>query len=346
MKITVENLITIYENALTSKPNNHLVYNRLAELYYARGNFAAAFDVYQKALQLQPEFQISNENIKLHFLNFQNITKKESSELYKWAILDIELVSNDLDSIDLLYMSDLDGILIKNVFSTKEIETAREHIESLSSEFEPVIYGESLGLSIMEAKNDLKEYFQKAYNFRLQLNQIFADEFETRIFDVFNNLHSLKNIKLLDRKNHDICIPAQIRIVYPGKGGLKAHTDNEVFEKYQVYKHFNEIQKDVDILSYFIVIDKPEKGGELVLYDLLREQTTLSMKQDFYSCQRDNFLDNLRKQYINPDIGDMVIFNGGRIWHKVADFDGDKNRITVGGFLLSSQDNQTIYCVT
>jgi len=346
MKITKDNLIAIYENALTSKPNNHLVYNRLAELYYARGNFAAAFNVYQRALQLQPEFQISNENIKQHFLNFQNIAKKETCELYKWNILDIKSLDNGLNTIDLLYTDELDGILIKNVFSTKEIETAREHIKSLSSEFEEIIYGKSLGLSIMEAKNDLNEYFQKASNFRLQLNQIFADEFETRIFDIFNSLHSFKNIKLLDRRNDDICIPAQIRIVHPAKGGLKAHTDNEVFEKYQVYKHFKEIKKDVNILSYFIVIDKPEKGGELVLYDLLREQTTLSMKQDFYSCQRDNFLDNFRKQYINPDIGDMVIFNGGRIWHKVADFDGDKNRITVGGFLLSSQDNQTIYCVT
>ncbi len=346
MGIKIENLIAIYESALISKPNNHLVYNRLAELYYARGNFTDAFDIYQKALQLQPEFKISNENIKQHFVNFQNITEKETCELYKWNILDIQSLDNGLDSIDLLYTDELDGILIKNVFSTKEIEIARKHIESLLPEFEQIIYGEKFGFSLMEATNDLNEYFQKASDFRLQLNQIFADEFETRIFNIFNHLHSLKNIKLLDRKNDDICIPAQIRIVHPGKGGLKAHTDNEVFEKYQVYNHLKEIKKDVDILSYFIVIDKPDKGGELVLYDLLREQTTLSMKQDFYSCQRDSFLDNFRKQYINPEIGDMVIFNGGRIWHKVADFDGDKNRITVGGFLLSSQDNQKIYCVT
>jgi tetratricopeptide (TPR) repeat protein len=346
MKVTVENLIAIYENALISKPNNHLVYNRLAELYYARGNFAAAFEVYQRALQLQPEFQISNENIKQHFVNFQNTTKKESSELYKWTILDIESVSNDLDSIDLLYMSDLDGIIIKNVFSSKEIETAKKHIESLSSEFEKIIYGEKLGFSILEATNDLNEFFQKASDSRLLLNKIFVDDFEKRIFNIFNSLHSLKNVKLLERKNNQICIPASIRIFHPNIGGLPAHTDNVVFEKCGVYNHFQEIKKDVDILSYFIVIDKPEKGGELVLYDLLREQTTTSMKKLLNNYQRDNFLESFRKQYINPDIGDMVLFNGGRIWHKIADFDGDKNRITVGGILARSQDNQTIYCVS
>ncbi|MGB3649795.1 MAG: tetratricopeptide repeat protein [Rivularia sp. (in: cyanobacteria)] len=346
MEITVENLIAIYENALTSKPNNDLVYNRLAELYYAKGNFAAAFDVYHRALKLQPEFKISNENIKLHFLNFQNITKKENSELYKWTILDIESVSNDLDSIDLLYMSDLDGIIIKNVFSSKEIETAKKHIESLSSEYEQRFFGEKLGLSIIEVTTDLDDYYQKASDFRLLLNQIFVDEFEKRILNIFNSLHSLKSIKLLERKNNQICIPASIRIFHPNKGGLPAHTDNAVFENFGVYNHFKEIKKDVDILSYFIVIDKPETGGELVLYDLLREQTTTSMKKMLNSCQKDNFLDSLRKQYINPDIGDMVIFNSGRIWHKIADFDGDKNRITVGGILAHSQDNQTIYCVS
>ena len=346
MKITVENLIAIYENALTSKPNNDLVHNRLAELYYARENFAAAFNVYQRALQLQAEFQISNENIKQHFLNFQNIAEKETCELYKWTILDIESVNNDLDSIDLLYMSDLDGIIIKNVFSTKEIETAKKHIESLSPEFEQTFFGEKLGSSIIEATTDLDKFFQKASDFRLLLNQIFADNFENRILNVFNSFHSLKNVKLLERKNNQICIPASIRIFYPNKGGLPAHTDNAVFENYGVYNHFKEIKKHVDILSYFIVIDKPEKGGELVLYDLLREQTTTSMKKLLNSCQKDNFLDSFRKQYINPDIGDMVIFNSGRIWHKIADFDGDKNRITVGGILARSQDNQTIYCVS
>ena len=42
-------------------------------------------------------------------------------------------------SIDLLYTDELDGILIKNVFSTKAIEAARKHVESISSKFERII---------------------------------------------------------------------------------------------------------------------------------------------------------------------------------------------------------------
>ncbi|MGB3653517.1 MAG: tetratricopeptide repeat protein [Rivularia sp. (in: cyanobacteria)] len=357
-----DDAIVSYQTALQFHPENFEIYLELAKTFEKQNQYEQAINSYRQAIELNPDNALAYkslgdilaENGQLseattsyrRALQLQNITKTKSSELYKWNILDIQSLDNGLDSIDLLHTDELDGILIKNVFSTKEIETVREHIKSLSSEFEQTIYGERLGLSIMEVKNDLNEYFQKASNFRLQLNKIFANEFERRIFNVFNHLHSLKNIKLLERENGEICIPAQIRIMHPGKGSLKAHIGNEVFVRHQVYDHLKQIKKDVDTLSYFIVIDKPEKGGELVLYDFLREQTTLSMKQHFYSCQLDNFLDNFRKQYISPDIGDMVIFNGGRIWHKVANFDGDKNRITVGGFLAYSQDNQTIYCIS
>jgi tetratricopeptide (TPR) repeat protein len=346
MEIKRENLIAIYEQALVSKPSNPSVYSQLAKLYYAQGNFKAALDTYQMGLQLQPELKAPDETIKqLYLANSKNINDKENSELYKWITLDTESVNKGSGSIDLLYAGELSGILIKKVFSTSEIETAKKNIESLEIEYHNTSYGVNFGFSLTHIKDDLNEYFQKASDFRVQLSKIFTNLFEQRIFETFNNLCNLRNIKLLERTNNSICTPAQIRIVHPNKQGIKAHTDNEVFEKRQIYQHLKEIRKDIDILSYFIVIGKPEKGGELILYDLLREQTTSSMKQNFYSCQLDSFLDNFRKQYINPDIGDMVIFNGGRIWHKVADFDGDKNRITVGGFLAHSQDNHTVYCL-
>jgi len=345
MEIKRENLIAIYEQALVSKPNNPLVYSQLAKLYYSQGNFEAALDRYEKVLQLQLELTVPDETIKQLYLASKNINDKENSELYQWITLDIESVNKGSDSIDLLYAGDLSGILIKKVFSTSEIETAKKSIESLETEYHNTSYGVNIGCSLMQIKNDLNEYFQKTSEFRVQLRKIFTNSFEQRIFEIFNNLCNLRNIKLLEGENDRIYNPAQIRVVHPNKQGIKAHTGNETFEKRQIYGHLKGIKKDVDILSYFVVIGKPEKGGELILYDFLSQPTTPSMKQNFYSCQLDSFLDNFRKQYINPDIGDMVIFNGGRIWHKVADFDGDKNRITIGGFFAHSQDNETVYCL-
>ena len=69
MEIKRENLIAIYEQALVSKPNNPLVYSQLAKLYYAQGNFEAALDRYEKALQLQPELTVPDETIKQLYSN-------------------------------------------------------------------------------------------------------------------------------------------------------------------------------------------------------------------------------------------------------------------------------------
>ena len=240
MEIKRENLIAIYEQALVSKPNNPLVYSQLAKLYYSQGDFEAALDRYEKALQLQPELTVPDETIKQLYLASKNINDKENSELYKWITLDIESVNKGSDSIDLLYAGDLSGILIKNVFSTSEIETAKKNIESLETEYHKTSYGVNIGSSLTQRKNNLNEYFQKTSDFRVQLGKIFTNLFEQRVFEAFNNLCNLRNIKLLERTNNSIYNPAQIRIVHPNKGGIKAHTDNEVFEKRQIYGHLRD----------------------------------------------------------------------------------------------------------
>ena len=43
-------------------------------------------------------------------------------------------------------------------------------------------------------------------------------------------------------------------------------------------------------------------------------------------------------QKIKPKPGELLIFNGGHIWHKVEDIKGKSDRITVGGFMDMSAD--------
>lgn len=41
---------------------------------------------------------------------------------------------------------------------------------------------------------------------------------------------------------------------------------------------------------------------------------------------------------IKPEVGDLIVFNGGQVWHKVNDVIGTKDRVTFGGFLGRSLD--------
>ena len=43
-------------------------------------------------------------------------------------------------------------------------------------------------------------------------------------------------------------------------------------------------------------------------------------------------------QKIKPKPGDLLIFNGGSIWHKVEEIKGKSDRITFAGFLDMNKD--------
>ncbi|MEH2424172.1 MAG: hypothetical protein V7K48_25670 [Nostoc sp.] len=345
MEIKAEQIIPIYEKALTNKPNNLLIYSQLIELYYFQSNLEAVIETYQKALRIKPEFEVFNDAIK-RLLLAQTHEQSNESELYKWLITDTESVTHHPDAINLICNDKLDGILIKQVFSIEEMDNAKKRIEKIKYRTKTTTSWETIGASVTSVKGELDHYFEQSFSFSLQLKDIFEYNLESRVFSILNKLSKTHTLELAKANSGKAFIPAQIRILHPNGGGYKAHTEHELFEFHQLYEHLKPIVKQFDIFSYFLVIDKPEVGGELILYDCLSEQTTSVMKQNFYTDKLDAYLEKFRKQIINSDIGDMVIFNAGRIWHKVADFDGEKQRITVGGFLACCQENQKIFCLT
>ncbi|MEA5622970.1 tetratricopeptide repeat protein [Nostoc sp. UHCC 0251] len=345
MEIKLEQLVKFYERALINKPNNPQIYSQLSELYYAQGDLAAAIEAYQKAVQIQPDLEASNNTIQ-RLLLAQNQTQNNDSKLYNWITTDIESVACYPDVIENICIGKIDGILIKQVFSIKEMERVKEQIITLKNRTKTTLSWELIGESLTNIKGEIKHYYEQCFIFNLQLKEIFENNFEPRVLSVFNAISKIQTLELAKQNSEKAFIPAQIRILYPNSGGYKAHTEHELFEFYHLYEHLKPVVQQFDILSYFLVIDKPEVGGELILYDFLSKQTTSVMKKNFYTDKLDEYLEKFRKQIINPNIGDMVIFNGGRIWHKVADFDGEKQRISVGGLLACCQETQKIFCLT
>ena len=178
---------------------------------------------------------------------------------------------------------------------------------------------------------------------RAELNDIFESNFEARIETVFSNLSGGRTVELARENPDRTYVLATIRILHPHKNGLAAHTGNALTESYDAHEHLQSIVKLTNSLSYFIIIDKPERGGKLVLYDLLWEQTTADQKKLFATARVDKFLSNYRQRSFAPEIGDMILFNGGRIWPGVSNIQGNKIRITIGGFMGISKDDLQVF---
>lgn len=251
----------------------------------------------------------------------------------KWLTFDAELASNYPDGINQINQGEIDGMLLLGVFSKAEMLEVKYRLESESNNLETVRYGTTLGCVLMAAGSDKERYFQGADSFREKLKTLFNTSFEARVEAILTKISGGRKVEIARENDERVYTPATVRFVYPNRGGMVPHKNNDFLEN-SYYDHLNQIAKMVDALSYFIIIDKPEAGGDLVLYDLPPEESmTLTENLDLEKCP---------KTYIPPDIGDMIIFHGGNIVHQITDVNGDKTRITIGGFLAMSKDEQKV----
>ncbi len=263
----------------------------------------------------------------------KNATKTELTT-NKWLTFNAELANNYPDGINQIYEGKINGMLLKGVFSQAEMLEVKQKLENENDEMETVRYGTTLGCVVMAAGNDLDRYFQSAASFKSKLKRLFNTSFEAKVEGILSQMSGERKVELVRENDERVYTPATVRFVYPNRGGMTAHKNNDFLDK-PYYNHLNQIAKMVNAMSYFIIIEKAEEGGDLLLYDLSEEQEMTPTK--------DLDLESYSKTYITPDVGDMILFHGGNIVHQITDVKGFKPRITIGGFLAISQDDKKVF---
>lgn len=249
----------------------------------------------------------------------------------KWLSFDADSASNYPDGINQIYQGEIDGMLLKGVFSKTKMLEVKQKLESESDDLETVRYGTTLGCVLMAAGSDIERYFKSADSFRAKLNKLFNNSFEARVEGILSKMSGGRKVEVARENDERLYTPATVRFVYPNRGGMAAHKNNDFLDK-PYYNHLKQVAKMINALSYFIVIEKAEEGGDLLLYDLSEKQSM--------TFTNDLDLESYSKTYITPDVGDMIVFHGGNIVHQITDVKGDRTRITIGGFLAMSKDEQ------
>jgi hypothetical protein len=158
--------------------------------------------------------------------------------------------------------------------------------------------------------------------------------------------YSVKTPSLCNNK-HTV-VPATFRFFTPEKGGLYVHCGHLFQNQSPVFYEAVEPMSQDFQLSFFFVLQNPVEGGELTLYDMLwnRVNGKDCPENNEFVLDKDGskvFLDAVDSVKIRPSVGDVLIFNGGAIWHRVEEFKGPISRITLGGFMNFSQDGTTCF---
>ena len=271
----------------------------------------------------------------------------------------IELPFSSIDKVgDLVHQIKskvIAGFIIKDVFTANEVNGIKNFLETLTEEeFMPTPSGKIFPAPfavITDIEERLDAYYSKLDLFIKYKNnkeeiKVLTDKIDLFFKNVSKNYSvSIPINKIKDKE----VAPGTFRIFYPNMGGLHVHCGN-LFQAQSMF-YYSLIKNDIDMndqLSYFVVLQQPNEGGELTIYDMMWEQVKRKESpenNEFVIDDQNNpiYVKDLKSFAVKPKAGDILVFSGGPIWHRVEDIKGSVPRITFGGFLNFSKDNKELY---
>lgn len=270
--------------------------------------------------------QLKNKLEDFYLTHFDKFFKHE----FDFSYLDFNALKDYKYSLEDIYEGKTDGIVIKNVLSKAEVERILQSVKSLKEDIYTIRFGNTYGHTLSDSNDEA--YFKLASHFVPKLRALMGNEVFERINSCFEILSKNKKAAIAQHANGQDFLPATIRMLQPGKGGLPIHCEKATTTDIDpISKGVKAAFHSANIISYFIVLQNTEKGGSLIIFD----DNTYEVGKGLKSVKQLLFKPG---QKIKPEPGDMLIFNGGSIWHKVEDIKGKSERITYAGFLDMSAD--------
>jgi hypothetical protein len=281
---------------------------------------------------------ISGENIFFNFIELPYDNLAESRHL-----------------ISQLKSGEIHGFVMKDVFKPHEIAEIKNILSRLTDE--QVLATPSGRLFpapfaiITDAQERLDTYYDKLNKLYTLMGKEPALKSALEKLDLFfkavggDYQVKVPSIKL----RHTPVSVGTFRMFHPHQGGLHVHCGNLFQAQSEFY--YSLIEEDIDKndqLSYFLLIQEAESGGELTIYDMLWKDVKRKISQEENNSVIDDndniiYLKNVPSFAVKPLPGDILVFAGGPIWHRVEDIKGSISRITLGGFLNFSKDGKEIY---
>jgi hypothetical protein len=201
----------------------------------------------------------------------------------------------------------------------------------------------------MTLERDEQRYFAAAASFRAGCRVLFEGlpDFEERMTEVFGAVAGGRQVRIPPGPGGASYAPATIRVLSEGLE-IGIHADSD-FIHLPLSRQVAEYADVSSQLSYFVTLRVPEDGGELVVYGLeWSDVQELRTERDSGSpgCQTNKVLSLLEQcdsMTFKPGPGDLLLFDGGRYYHRVTHIRGPRARITIGGFLVVSTDDRVVY---
>lgn len=277
-----------------------------------------------------------------------------NKNLYNFKILEkgqSQLYNNGLKEMQ---SGVFDGLIIKNVLNEADCARIIDFVEkNYAPHFfeDPLVKLFPLGFAaIAQIKEEeiIEERLKFNTKMLLHQNQFFGVEIIKNIISALKPLASGLNVSVASVLNGHAA-PTQYRRLKQSTEGFPIHCGN-AFEKLSpsFYAHLRKTVETTDQLSYYIVLQNTEKGGELTLYNQKWSEEQSMRNQHEFNLDNVQVFNSLEistqnKMSLRPEVGDMLVYEGGNIWHKVEPILGNGDRITLGGFIGFNTHQNEVY---
>lgn len=198
----------------------------------------------------------------------------------------------------------------------------------------PFLFGHSL----VNTGADLVDYLRDAARMPAALRAVFAGArpFLPRLEAALGVLGDGRPVRGAETADGRPYAPCTIREL-PDGHEIGLHIGNAFLCLPQAQELARRVAIDAQV-SFFLPLRRPAAGGELVVTDLRWPAVAAA-----YAARTDSvgqlpavtkrLADLLPQQRIDPPAGALVVFDGGRFFHRVAPSRGPLARRTIGGFL-------------
>lgn len=268
--------------------------------------------------------------------------------LFDFLELPADRAHEQLGALRAMYEKRMDGLILRGLYPPEAMALVAERLASFSLHSLAANVPQTLGRSIVGEAPDLQAYFEDAQQQRVRLRALFSGlgDFEETLVRVFAALTGGLRARLVPGPDGRLATPATVRVMNEGHE-IGVHADNE----FALMPHAEHLHANLDLsdqLSFFMPISVPEAGGELIVYGLEHADVAHMMPASgagntwMEGTAVYDVVSRMDGTAFTPGPGDMLIFDGGRYFHRVTKVVGSTPRRTIGGFLGFSRGGDEV----
>jgi hypothetical protein len=250
------------------------------------------------------------------------------------------------DLLGAMHARRLDGLVVRGVFTAAEMDRVVERLETRTPGAARCALSDddtaySLGRMLLMSSS-VERYLEQVDELEAYVRSLFEGlpDFRERVWHLLSTLCAERLATPTDAEGRPYAFAA-VRCVPPG-AELPTHCEKEQQNK-PVYGAMNAKLDDVTLLSYYVALSPADAASRLVVYDLRVDGALPRLTREKKETVRRAIEARYPYQPIAVEQGDLVLFDGGRFYHRVTPVQGPRPRWTLGGFLGFSSDARQVY---